>query len=60
MELAQQVRLVSTEFHVLGGKFSVILGYSILMLSLVATYFASSRPGMEPGDFANMTLVPYV
>lgn len=59
MEFAQQVRLASTKFHVLGGDLSVILGYSLLVLVLAAIYLASGRPGMEPGDFANMTLFPY-
>ena len=59
MELAQQVRLAPTKSDVRGHDMSIILGYAVLsVLMLAAIYFASSGPGTGPADFASMTVFP--
>jgi hypothetical protein len=59
MELAQKVRLTATRGHDQSHDLSIIAGFSILaILLLAAICFASGGPGTNPADFINMNAFP--
>jgi hypothetical protein len=59
MELAQKVRLTTTKGIEQSRDLSIIAGFSILaMLLLAAICFASGGPGTNPADFINMSAFP--
>jgi hypothetical protein len=57
MALAQ--RIASAKVDVRSRDMTIILGYSIFALvMLLAIYLATSGPGTEAADFANMVAFP--
>jgi hypothetical protein len=59
MEIAQQVRLETTERGIRTHDVTILLGYSLFaIVLLLGIYFGSMSSGTALGDFASMTVFP--
>jgi hypothetical protein len=59
MEIAQKTEFETAEHVVKSNDVTIVLGYAAFaVVLLIAMYFGSISSGMQPGDFAAMTVFP--